>query len=456
MLALLDADPQAVRRQILLCCSRQFAEGDVQHWWHPPLGQGVRTRISDDLLWLPYVVAEYIRHTSDDGILAEKTAYLQAEPLHQGENEVLSIPQVSEELGSVYEHCLRALKHASAAGSHGLPLIGGGDWNDGMNHVGSEGKGESVWLAWFIYDVLNKFSEICLYQHDQPLADRLKQQAAELLNNIEKEAWDGEWYIRAFYDSGKPLGSKESDECRIDSISQSWAVLSGGAEQGRAATALKSANRYLVKDEDGVILLLTPPFNKTASDPGYIKGYYPGIRENGGQYTHAAIWLAMAHARAKDCINAYRLLSMINPIHTTTTYKGAVKYENEPYVITADISLGEPYTGKGGWSWYTGSAGWMYQAILHTLLGINKKDGRLYIDPAVPSQFKEYFIDYKHGAALYSIKVINGLDEGRYVSSLLLDGLFIEGNSFPLVDDGAVHHALVCLSGQPVQTGPHQ
>lgn len=438
VLALLDIDAGIVRQQILTCCSRQFIEGDVQHWWHPQDGLGVRTRITDDLLWLPYVTAAYIEHTGDKDILQQEIPFITGDELRDDQAEMMIRPQISEKTGSVYEHCLLAIDRASNFGFHGLPLMGGGDWNDGMNRVGIKGEGESVWLGWFLYSVLQRFIPIVREYDAMTVSQQLIDTADELQRNLERYAWDGEWYLRAFFDNGVPLGSKTSDECRIDSISQSWSVLSGGAGNIRALTALDSARRHLVHEEHGISLLLTPPFDKTKNDPGYIKGYFPGIRENGGQYTHSAIWLAMAYAQAGKGNDAYQLLSMLNPIHSTSNISSASKYEKEPYVMSADISMGGAYTGKAGWSWYTGSAGWMYQAVMRSFLGINKKGDSISIDPSVPDSFKRYVIEYRHGKSLYEITVLH--DHKIDQSSITLDGQLVEGDSLLLIDDGNVHN----------------
>ena len=326
VLALLYTEPKLLRDQILIACSRQFVEGDVQHWWHPPTGIGVRTRISDDLLWLPYATAAYIQCTGDYSILEESIPYISGPVLNENQQEIMITPEISDIKDTVYEHCKKAINHTSF-GKHGLPCMGGGDWNDGMNAVGKEGKGESVWLAWFLYTLLGEFIPLCDYKQEQAYAIELEKMRENVQAAIEEHAWDGEWYLRAFYDDGTKLGSKENDECRIDSISQSWSVLSGGAREDRAEKAIQSAWRFLVKEKDGISLLLTPPFDKTVKNPGYIKNYYPGIRENGGQYTHAAVWLAIASSLSGNHTIAHTLFTMLNPIHTTSNKKDAVKYE---------------------------------------------------------------------------------------------------------------------------------
>lgn len=441
-LSFLLTDSSIMRKQILIACSRQFEEGDVQHWWHPPIGIGVRTRITDDLLWLPYCTAAYIKSTGDSTILKEEVNYIKGPLLKEGEHDIMFTPEVSELTGSVYEHCKKTIERTSF-GEHGLPLMGGGDWNDGMNEVGILGKGESVWLAWFFHTVLGDFIPLCYEEGDVEYAEELKVKQETLLQNIEKHAWDGDWYLRAFYDDGTKLGSKENDECRIDSISQSWSVISKGGDIQRAKKAMQSAWNYLVMEEESISLLLTPPFNKTSKNPGYIKNYIPGIRENGGQYTHAAVWLAIATSILKDYNMAQTLFTMLNPIHITQNRKDALKYEKEPYVMTADISLSPPYTGRGGWSWYTGSAGWMYQGLLFWHLGIRKEGEELIIDPATPASFGEYSIEYRYGNSLYDIKV-ESRSKGLMTSeSLMVDNKVIKGNRVKLVDDGLKHQVVV-------------
>ncbi len=441
-LALTLTDPQALRKQILIACSRQFEEGDVQHWWHPPMGIGVRTRFSDDLLWLPYCVSFYIKTTGDMKILQESVPYIKGPVLEEGQHNLMFIPEVSELCESVYEHCKRAIDRTDF-GVHGLPLMGGGDWNDGMDKVGIEGKGESVWLAWFLYTLLGEFIPICSAMSDHTYANELQKIRDNLIGSIEEHAWDGEWYLRAFYDDGTKLGSKDNDECRIDSISQSWSVISGGAERVRAKTAMQSAWRYLIREEEALSLLLYPPFNKTEKNPGYIKNYIPGIRENGGQYTHAAVWLAIATAKLKDYNMAHTLFTLLNPIHITQNKKDSLRYEKEPYVMTADISLSPPYTGRGGWSWYTGSAGWMYQGLLFWFLGFRKEKEELIIDPATPASFGDYVIYYRYGTSEYEIRVESRSKGKLNTESLSIDGVVNTGNRVKLADDGKKHLVIV-------------
>jgi len=441
-LSLLFADSSILRGQILIACSRQFEEGDVQHWWHPPMGIGVRTRITDDLLWLPYCTAAYIRSTGDTTILKEKVPYIKGPVLQEGQHDVMFTPEISQSFATVYEHCKKAIDRTSF-GEHGLPLMGGGDWNDGMNEVGIEGKGESVWLAWFFYTVLGDFIPLCHKEDDEAYGQELDQKRESLLQSIEEHTWDGEWYLRAFYDDGSKLGSKENDECRIDSISQSWSVISKGAKEERAKTAMQSAWRYLVREEEAISLLLTPPFNKTSKNPGYIKNYIPGMRENGGQYTHAAVWLAIATSMLRDYHMAQTLFTILNPIHVTQTRKDVLRYEKEPYVMTADISLSPPYTGRGGWSWYTGSAGWMYQGLLSWFLGIRKEGNELIIDPATPASFGDFSVEYKYGRSLYEIRVESRSKGTLTTEAITVDNSLVKGNRVSLVDDGEKHLIIV-------------
>lgn len=441
-LSLLFADSSILRGQILIACSRQFEEGDVQHWWHPPMGIGVRTRITDDLLWLPYCTAAYIRSTGDTTILKEKVPYIKGPVLQEGQHDVMFTPEISQSFATVYEHCKKAIDRTSF-GEHGLPLMGGGDWNDGMNEVGIEGKGESVWLAWFFYTVLGDFIPLCHKEDDEAYGQELEQKRESLLQSIEEHTWDGEWYLRAFYDDGTKLGSKENDECRIDSISQSWSVISKGAKEERAKTAMQSAWRYLVREEEAISLLLTPPFNKTSKNPGYIKNYIPGMRENGGQYTHAAVWLAIATSMLRDYHMAQTLFTILNPIHVTQTRKDVLRYEKEPYVMTADISLSPPYTGRGGWSWYTGSAGWMYQGLLSWFLGIRKEGNELIIDPATPASFGDFSVEYKFGRSLYEIRVESRSKGALTTEAITVDDSLVKGNRVSLVDDGEKHLIIV-------------
>ncbi|HSK67770.1 MAG TPA: hypothetical protein VLA21_00750 [Candidatus Limnocylindria bacterium] len=403
-MALVYARPDMLRAQLLMASSRQFLEGDVQHWWHPPTGVGVRTRITDDLLWLPYVAAAYVRATGDTGVLREQTPFLLGPQLAEGQHDMMFVPEVTKEKDTLYGHCRRAIARAGM-GERGMPLIGGGDWNDGMDRVGIGGRGESVWLAWFYYAVLDAFIPLAETMGERAYADELTVEKARLRESIEASAWDGEWYLRAFYDDGSKLGSHENEEARIDSISQSWSVISGAGRPERARRAFASAMEHLVLEEEGVSLLLTPPFDKTPQNPGYIKDYHPGIRENGGQYTHGAIWLAISAVLLGEAGTAHRLFTYLNPIRRTADEEGARKYEKEPYVMAADVYYEAPYTGRGGWSWYTGSAGWMYQGLLAHFLGLRREGDSIYVSGCVPEGFGGYTIRYRYRSATYVLTV---------------------------------------------------
>ena len=445
VLSLLYTTPEMARAQIIIAASRQFEEGDVQHWWHPPKGLGVRTRITDDLLWLPYVTALYVKNTGDYGVLEEMVPFLVSPPLKPDEKERMEIPDVSEKVSRVYDHCMLSIRHAKF-GERGLPLMGGGDWNDGMNMVGIDGKGESVWLGWFLYSVINEMQAICEYMEDKDSFKELQEKAETLRENIEKNGWDGKWYRRGFFDNGDKLGSKESDECRIDSIAQSWSVISKGGSQERILEALSSVDQFLIEVDVGVSRLLTPPFNEGKNDPGYIKNYYPGMRENGGQYTHAAVWFAMAKAMIKKRDEAYELFRMLNPINITSDEINARRYEKEPYVMIADISMAESKEGKGGWSWYTGSAGWMYQGLINWFLGIRKEGDKLLIDPSTPISFGDYKVDYRFGSSLYEINIKGSQQIEDHKILITLDGKNLAGDSFDLIDDNILHNVEVTFS----------
>jgi len=454
-MALVYTRPDMLREQIIRSSERQFEEGDVQHWWHPPEGIGVRTRITDDLLWLPYATAAYVRATGDYSVLEERTHYIKGPVLSEEQRETMFLPEKSELCESIYEHCKKAIERIGY-GPHGLPLMGGGDWNDGMNLVGIGGTGESVWLGWFVIALAAEFIPICRHMGDHAFAEKLEQIREDLAAAIEKHAWDGEWYLRAFYDDGSKLGTKEDDECRIDSISQSWSVISGAADMDRARRAFHSAWCNLVIEKEGVSLLLTPPFNRTEKNPGYIKKYYPGIRENGVQYTHAAVWLAIAAAMLGEHDKAYRLFTILNPVYNTSSRKDVLRYEKEPYVMTADISYEAPYTGRGGWSWYTGSAGWMYQGLVKWFLGLRREAGHLVIEPAVPENFGDYRIRYRYGTSVYTIDVKQRCPaslwdaaaaghEVPFPAAVILDGERVAGNRVSLADDGREHNVTVWL-----------
>ncbi|WP_231701848.1 GH36-type glycosyl hydrolase domain-containing protein [Crassaminicella thermophila] len=438
--------PEVTRKQILLHCKHQFVEGDVQHWWHPGAkDKGIRTRFSDDLLWLPLVTAEYVIYTGDDSILHEEVYFLEDAPLAEDEDERYGIPRISEEKASVYEHCIRAIERSLKFGEHGIPLMGSGDWNDGMNTVGNKGKGESIWLGWFLYDILNKFSDICKKMNEEERAENYIKIAKEIANSIEENAWDGEWYKRAYFDDGTPLGSIENTECMIDSLAQSWAVISKGGRPDRIKTAMDSVKRHLVKKNEGMILLFTPPFDDSDLNPGYIKGYVPGVRENGGQYTHAATWVINAFAMMGQGDKAWQLYNMINPINHTRTYIECATYKVEPYVMAADVYAVNPHTGRGGWTWYTGAAGWMYKVGLSYILGLRKRDDKLIIDPCIPKEWKEYFIKYRYKDTHYEIIVKNPHGVNRNVAYIMVDGERKEEKYILLVNDQKKHKVEVIL-----------
>jgi cyclic beta-1,2-glucan synthetase len=435
-MAIMHIEPTLVRDYILLCASRQFREGDVQHWWHPPAGRGVRTRCSDDFLWLPFTTAKYVIYTGDAEILEEPVHFLEGRLLNPGEESYYDLPARSGQSANLYEHCVRAIKHGLQFGRNGIPLMGSGDWNDGMDKVGIEGKGESIWLGFFLYRVLMQFNKIARLRNDLSFSQLCMEEAGKLKDNINKNGWDGEWYRRAYFDDGSVLGSAGNQECQIDSIAQSWSVISGAGEPNRSAQALEFADKRLVRNELSLIQLLAPPFDKSNLNPGYIKGYVPGVRENGGQYTHAAVWMVMAFATIGNYKRAWELFEMINPVNHGKTKEEIGVYKAEPYVVAADVYAVSSFSGRGGWTWYTGSAGWMYQLIIESLLGIRKTGNILRFETRMPPGWDSFALDFRYEDTLYHISFLP-LEEGEML--LRLDTVLQTEKNISLVNDLVTH-----------------
>ncbi|WP_300752105.1 glucoamylase family protein [Janthinobacterium sp.] len=441
-MAMVHTAPQLLRGHLLLCAAHQFVEGDVQHWWHPPADRGVRTHCSDDYLWLPLAACRYVMTTGDLNVLSEVAPFIEGRAVKPEEDSYYDLPVRSGESADLYEHCVRAVRHGLRMGVHGLPLMGSCDWNDGMDKVGEHGKGESVWLAFFLYEVLQRFAEVAVLRGDATFAQFCRDEAVKLAANVEANAWDGEWYRRAYFDDGTPLGSHENEECQIDSISQSWGVLSGAANKERVAGAMRQVDARLVRRDSGVIQLLDPPFDKSSLNPGYIRGYVPGVRENGGQYTHAAIWTAMAFARLGEGEKAWELLRMINPVRHGVDAKATARYKVEPYVVTADVYAVSPHVGRGGWSWYTGSSGWLYRLIVESLLGVTREGKQLRIKPCMPAGWDRYKLHYRYGASNYAITIEKA--QGQQ-TGLSRDGVAVEGDSITLIDESREYAVLLRL-----------